>query len=203
MCCRLAASPGTRLSTRPRTCAAWARSVQLTSQVGDDELVRALLACSARAGLGAPLMPRSETCLTGASKATVCDARMVICRLVEPVAWAYLQHTPEVKAAVRQTQVVVYGSKRGLVRGALPMAAYKVFDVNLRPPHYSREGMKYMMCQPDLVKLSAAELRELAGPADRLPQSRCKARPPAYAGKLLIDTALHDLFASQSCHVSS
>jgi len=40
----------------------------------------------------------------------------------------------------------------------LQHAPYKVFDLNLRPPHYSSEVVKYLLRQADLVKLNDHEL---------------------------------------------
>ncbi len=40
----------------------------------------------------------------------------------------------------------------------LDKAKYKVFDVNLRSPHYSKELVGELLSKADIVKLNAAEL---------------------------------------------
>ncbi|OWP61901.1 carbohydrate kinase [Hymenobacter amundsenii] len=145
------------------------QSVQLISRVGDDELGRELLAYSAHAGLGTQLIQRSRSHLTGVGKTSV-RGHQHIYRLVEPVAWDYLQYTPEVQAAVGQARAVVYSSltarsaaSRETLYRLLPQSRYKVFDVNLRAPHYRHEVVKYLLRQADLVRLTRAELTEIMG----------------------------------------
>ncbi len=45
----------------------------------------------------------------------------------------------------------------------LQQARLKVFDVNLRPPHYSRDVVSYLLNQADVVKLNHHELTEIMG----------------------------------------
>lgn len=42
-------------------------------------------------------------------------------------------------------------------------ARLKVFDVNLRPPHYTPEVTTHLLAQADLVKLNHHELAEVTG----------------------------------------
>ena len=150
--------------------------VQLISRVGDDELGRELLAYAGELGLGSDLIQRSATHLTGVGKTSVRGGQEIY-RIVEPVAWDYLQYTPEARAAVGQARAVVYNSlaarcpaSRETLYRLLSQASYKVFDMHLRAPYYRREVVKYLLRQADFVKLTAAELGELTGwlnqPAD-------------------------------------
>ncbi|MGI4865195.1 MAG: PfkB family carbohydrate kinase [Janthinobacterium lividum] len=147
------------------------QSAQLISRVGDDELGRELLTYGTHLGLDERLIQRSRTHLTGVAKATaVAASQQVAYHVVEPVAWDYLQYTAEAQAAVQQARMVVYGSlaaRRPATRETLYRlllhAPFKVFDVNLRPPHYRREVVKYLLRQADFVKLSSEELTEIMG----------------------------------------
>ena len=143
---------------------------QLVSRIGDDELGRELLAVSTQRGLNPDLIQRSKTHLTGVVKANVRSGHQVLYKVVEPVAWDYLRYTAEAVAAVSQAQVVVYGSlvarnaaARETLYRLLQHALFRVFDVNLRPPHYSREVVKYLLRQATLVKLNSQELTEIMG----------------------------------------
>ena len=148
------------------------QSVQLISRVGDDELGRELLAYCEAEGLDTHLIQQSKTHLTGVVKATAGPgpAPGMLYRILEPVAWDFLHYTPAVQAAVSQAGMLVYGSlaaRRATTRETLyrllMQAPFKVFDVNLRPPHYRREVVKYLLRQADLVKLNTAELAEITG----------------------------------------
>ncbi|TGE10508.1 carbohydrate kinase family protein [Hymenobacter fodinae] len=142
---------------------------QLISRVGEDELGAGLLAELEQQGLNGQLIQRSETHLTGVVKVTLSSGPRVY-KIVEPVAWDYLQHTDELRAAVTEARMVVYGSlaarsatTRETLYRLLQVARFKVFDVNLRPPHYTRTVVKYLLRQADLVKLSEQELAEIMG----------------------------------------
>ncbi|MDF7814838.1 PfkB family carbohydrate kinase [Hymenobacter sp. YC55] len=144
--------------------------VQLISSVGDDELGRELLAYTADGGLENHLIQQSKTHLTGVVKTTHHHGRAASWKIVEPVAWDYIQCSSAVRTAVREAQMLVYSSlvarhftSRETLYRLLLDAPFKVFDVNLRPQHYSREVVKYLLQQADLVKLNEQELTEIMG----------------------------------------
>lgn len=151
--------------------------VQLISAVGDDELGRELLAASTDQGLKNHLVQLSKTHLTGVVKTTQHHGRAASWKIVEPVAWDYIQCSAAARTAVREARMLVYSSlvarnftSRETLYRLLLDAPFKVFDVNLRPQHYSREVIKYLLQQADLVKFEQQELTEIMGwlgqPAD-------------------------------------
>ncbi|WP_262383976.1 PfkB family carbohydrate kinase [Hymenobacter lutimineralis] len=153
------------------------QEVRLISRVGDDELGQELLAYSAAQGLDCSLVQQSETHLTGVVKATIRAGQAVTHTILNPVAWDYIRHTDALRAIVSGAAMLVYGSlatrsalSRETLYRLLQVAPFKVFDVNLRAPHYSRAGVKYLLRQADLVKLTQPELTEmmrwLGQPAD-------------------------------------
>lgn len=143
--------------------------VQLISRVGDDELGLELLAFLLAQGLDPALVQLSATHLTGVVKANISPSSgQVSYKIVQPLAWDYIQYTDAVRTAVGQAVLLVYGSlaarcpvSRETLYRLLQHAQFKVFDLNLRPPHYSREVVKYLLQQADLVKLNEAELAEV------------------------------------------
>ncbi|WP_375436864.1 PfkB family carbohydrate kinase [uncultured Hymenobacter sp.] len=143
--------------------------VQLVSRVGDDELGAELLRVMQQQGLDSQLVQRSQTHLTGVVKVNATPGRRVY-KIVEPVAWDYVQHTDQLRASVAGARMLVYGSlaarsaaTRETLYRLLQVAQFKVFDVNLRPPHYTRTVVKYLLRQADLVKLNEQELQEIMG----------------------------------------
>jgi fructokinase len=144
--------------------------VRFISRVGDDELGAELLDFVRSKHLTTSLIQASLTHLTGVVKANVDNAHEVSYEIVQPVAWDYIQPTPAAEAAVAAADAFVFGSlvarqegSRATLYQLLVMARFKVFDVNVRPPHYSREVVESLMNKADMVKLNEHELAEVLG----------------------------------------
>jgi fructokinase len=142
--------------------------VELISRVGDDELGRELLAFIESKGLSTAHVQQGHTHLTGVVKANVDDANEVVYKIVQPVAWDYIQYEPALAELVAQADVLVYGSlvarqagSRETLYRLLENARFRVFDVNLRPPHYTKEITKYLLDKSHLVKMNHHELAEI------------------------------------------
>ncbi|WP_046243710.1 carbohydrate kinase family protein [Hymenobacter terrenus] len=145
------------------------QSAQLISRVGDEELGHELLTFLVARGLDPELVQLSHSHLTGMVKANVnTNGQQVNYRIVQPLAWDYIQFTQKLRTVTSQANIMVYGSlaarsqvSRETLYRLLQYASFKVFDLNLRPPHYSREVVKYLLKQADLVKLNERELTEV------------------------------------------
>ncbi len=144
--------------------------VQLISRVGSDDLGRELLAFLAARGLSTAYVQRSHTHLTGVVKANVDNRNEVTYKIVQPVAWDYIQFEDALHQLVAGAAGLVFGSlaartetTRATLHRLLPAARFKVFDVNLRPPHYTREEVEYLLGQSNLVKVNEHELAEILG----------------------------------------
>ena len=142
----------------------------LISRIGHDDLGAELLAFVESKGISTRYVQRGETHLTGVVKANVSDSREVTYQIVKPVAWDYIKYTPELSQLVETAEAFVFGSlaarhapSRETLYRLLQQAPLKVFDVNLRPPHYSRDVVTYLLRQADIVKLNHHELAELMG----------------------------------------
>jgi fructokinase len=142
--------------------------VQLISRVGQDDLGSELLGFLQSKGVDTALVQRSPTHLTGVVKANLDNSHEVTYKIVEPVAWDYVQYAPELKEAVANAAMLVYGSlaarrpdTRETLYQLLPSARYRVFDVNLRPPHYTRAVVENLLRQADMAKLNEHELAEI------------------------------------------
>jgi fructokinase len=143
---------------------------QLISRVGHDDLGAQLVAFVEGKGLSTQYVQRGETHLTGVVKANVGDCNEVVYKIVQPVAWDYIQYEPTLGALVEATEAFVFGSlaarsptTRETLYRLLPSAPFKVFDVNLRAPHYSRDVVTYLLRQANLVKMNHHELAEIMG----------------------------------------
>ena len=141
---------------------------QIISRVGHDDLGTELLAFVESKGISACYVQRGETHLTGVVKANVSDHMEVTYQIVKPVAWDYIQYSDALSELVETAEVFVFGSlaarqapSRETLYRLLQQAKLKVFDVNLRPPHYSRDVVTYLLKQADVVKLNHHELAEI------------------------------------------
>ncbi|MGI4761547.1 MAG: PfkB family carbohydrate kinase, partial [Janthinobacterium lividum] len=146
------------------------QDVDIISRVGHDDLGAELLAFAEAKGLSTRYVQRGETHLTGVVKANVSDSHEVTYKIVQPVAWDYIQYEDALGPLVEQADAFVFGSlaaRSGATRETLyrllQRAPFKVFDVNLRAPHYSRNVVTYLLRQANLVKLNHHELTEIMG----------------------------------------
>lgn len=143
---------------------------QLISRVGDDDLGAELLDFVRSKGLGTDYIQRGKTHLTGVVKANVDDAQEVTYKIVQPVAWDYVQHDAPLNAMVAAADMFVFGSlaarstaTRETLYRLIAQAKFNVFDVNMRPPHYTKDIVKYLLGKADLVKMNHHELAEIMG----------------------------------------
>jgi len=143
---------------------------QLISRVGSDELGRELLQFLAQKGIPTELVQTGQSHLTGVAKANISDSNEVTYKIVQPVAWDYIQEEPPLVEAVAGSAYFVYGSlaarspqTRQTLLALLAVAQQKVFDVNLRAPHYERDLVEELLQRADIAKLNEHELAEVAG----------------------------------------
>ena len=141
---------------------------RLISRVGDDDLGAELLAFVAAQGLATDTVQRGKTHLTGVVKVNVDDRNEVTYQIVQPVAWDYIQYSDALAGLVAGAEALLFGSlaartpvTRETLYRLLPHARLKVCDVNLRPPHYSRDLVTYLLQHADLVKMNEHELAEI------------------------------------------
>ena len=142
---------------------------RMISRVGADDLGNELLEFIAGKGIPTDTIQRGHTHLTGVVKANVSDCNEVTYKIVQPVAWDYIQYDESLAQLLRQADVFIYGSlaarsqpSRDTLYQLLETAPLKIFDVNIRPPHYSREVIEHLLHKADIVKMNHHELAEIA-----------------------------------------
>ena len=87
-----------------------------------------------------------------------------------PRAWDKIRLTEINKNAVKNSDAFVYGSlaardesSRNTLFKLLELANYKIFDLNLRPPYYTKDLLIRLMNQADFIKFNDDELYEVSG----------------------------------------
>lgn len=90
--------------------------------------------------------------------------------IVKPVAWDFIERRENVDALVSGADAFVFGSLAArhpvsylTLHSLLEKAKYKVFDVNLREPHFSSVSISQLLRKTDLLKLNVHELNLIAG----------------------------------------
>jgi fructokinase len=149
--------------------------VAFISRVGHDELGTELLAFMEHQGLSTRWVQTGETHLTGIAKANVSDSNEVTYKILHPVAWDYIQFDAAAAEQVAASDFFVYGTLaardhtthdtllRYLGHTGAPNGCLPVFDVNLRPPHYTQKQTLELFGFARIVKVNEHELREVAG----------------------------------------
>ncbi len=143
-------------------------SPKIISRIGSDDLGKELMDFLEEKSVDTSLVQLGQTHLTGVVKANVSDSEEVVYKIVQPVAWDYIQWEEALEEEVKKADMFVYGSlitrqdpSRSTLYKLLESAHYKVFDVNLRPPHYTPERVAKLLQHADLLKMNTEELREI------------------------------------------
>jgi fructokinase len=142
----------------------------LVSALGDDEAGRELVNFLKSIELSTDYIQVTENEKTSQVLATVNDNHEVSYEILYPVAWDKIIAERVHQQLVTNSGAFVYGSlasrdamsKETLFR-MLDFADYKVFDVNLREPHYTKDLITRLLERADMVKLNMAELMLLSG----------------------------------------
>lgn len=136
---------------------------------GDDEngeeLLRQILSKNVDTGL-IQVCPDQAT---GLVKVSLDKSGSASYEIVYPCAWDRIQVAPEALQRVAESDAFIFGSlatrdevSRNTLAQLLEQARFKIFDVNLRKPHYDTDRLLATMKKADMVKLNDDELYELA-----------------------------------------
>ena len=142
--------------------------VAILSSVGNDESGRALLDYIIQNGLDVSCIEISAKFKTGKVKVILNDKGSASYDIKYPRAWDNIKITQESINLVKQSDGFVFGSlaarddfSRKTLYELIEHAKFKVFDLNLRSPYYSREVISYLMNKADFIKFNDDELYEV------------------------------------------
>ncbi|TYP77322.1 carbohydrate kinase family protein [Aquimarina intermedia] len=106
---------------------------------------------------------------TGKVKVMLNDKGSASYDIKYPRAWDKIGITEVSKSAVKNADAFVYGSlvarddtSRKTLYELLELATYKIFDLNLRPPYYTKEVLFHLMEKADFIKFNDDELFEVS-----------------------------------------
>ncbi|NEU08713.1 carbohydrate kinase [Flavihumibacter sp. R14] len=145
-------------------------SASLASRIGEDEDGNKLREFLNTHNLDSELLQHDANLPTCVVSVTLDDQHQATYTIPYPVSWDNIQPEPSLLNAARQADVIVFGSlvcrdttSRSTLEQLLKTDALKVFDVNLRAPHYHLDHLKELGGQSNIIKMNEEELDMLAG----------------------------------------
>jgi fructokinase len=107
-----------------------------------------------------------ESLTTGVVNAKINLNNEVTYDIVKPVAWDNIMWQNGMGTLISEASYFVFGSlasrsevSRNTLFQLIEKAKYRVLDINLRAPHYSKDGVEQLMAKANLLKLNHEELK--------------------------------------------
>ncbi len=142
----------------------------IISRVGDDEDGADLNGFLAHIGISTSFVQTDNQYQTSKVLASIGDDNEVKYDIVAPVAWDFIAYEDRFSTLLEEADVLVYGSlvarnetSRNTLLKLLEKAKYRLFDVNLRAPHYTPAIIDQLLRKADAIKLNIHELAEVSG----------------------------------------
>jgi fructokinase len=143
--------------------------VALISGVGDDENGIKILTYLKKLGVNPRGILAQKEYPTGVVNVILNDKGVASYDIAYPVAWDKIVLLDDHLNLVKNSDVFVFGSlvcrdevSRSTLIHLLDHAPYKVFDVNLRVPHYTYQLLVSLMMKANFIKFNDDELFEIA-----------------------------------------
>jgi len=142
----------------------------LITRVGVDRPGKELINILAANGISTEFIQFDDELATGKVMATANENNEVVFDIIQPVAWDNIQWDDNFEKLLSDARYFVFGSlitrheqSRNTLYRLLEMARYKILDINLRPPHYTRQIIEHLLKDIHLLKLNLAELELITG----------------------------------------
>lgn len=143
--------------------------VNMISCVGNDLDGEEIIAEVKRLGLETETILKSDDFPTGLVNVTLDESKSATYEILYPSAWDKIIPNEIARKEVLNADVLIYGSlvcrdevSRQALQELLHTNAYKVFDVNLRKPHYTYEILQELMQSADFIKFNDDEITEIS-----------------------------------------
>lgn len=138
---------------------------QMLTRVGNDADGRDIMDLCHELAVPLTLFQKDQEYPTSTVEVHIDEHRDVRYEIVFPVAWDYISVSQKEIDAVQQADFFVFGSlstrnetSYRSLQELVKHAAYKVLDINLRAPHYTKERIFELLGYADLVKMNQEEL---------------------------------------------
>lgn len=141
----------------------------IISSRGNDSDGEALLQQIQNKNIGTQLIQTHPDYPTSLVKVSLNSEGSASYEIVYPCAWDGIRTEDAALQRVAESDAFIFGSlvmrdtvSRQTLDTLLQKAKFKIFDVNLRKPHYDTDLILHTMKQADMIKLNDDELYELA-----------------------------------------
>ena len=142
----------------------------MASRVGPDASGGELVSYLKTIGLYSDLIQHDKILPTCIVTVDLDEQNQATYTIPQPVSWDNIQPEESLIDQAEKADIIVFGSlasrnittRETLIR-ILKSKALKVFDVNIRAPHFEIENMKSLGGMADVIKMNAEELDMLAG----------------------------------------
>jgi fructokinase len=142
---------------------------ELISRIGADQKGKDILDYLKNNNVGTENIETDATYPTGLVNVSLSKSGSATYEIAYPSAWDKIVVSESSLDAVKKADVFIFGSlvcrdeiSRNTLFELIKFAGYKVFDINLRPPHYQKKVLQHLMQQADFIKFNDDELFEIA-----------------------------------------
>jgi fructokinase len=142
----------------------------LITRIGHDDHGKRLVDLMSATGIPTEYVDVDYDYATGLVYANVNQDHEVSYDFVTPSAWDFIQWKDDYVPLLNAAEFFVYGSlaarsktSRETLSQLLEMAKTKVFDINLRAPHFQKSSVEYLLARTDILKMNLTELELISG----------------------------------------
>lgn len=148
---------------------AFNNEVTMISAIGNDQNGIELLDYLIENNLSIEGVQKKVGVSTGEVQVTLNNKGSATYRISHPSAWDKIELTNTIVEKVKNSDALVFGSlitrdevSRYTLFELIDLSKYKIFDLNLRPPHYSKDILMALMEKADFIKFNDDELYEVS-----------------------------------------
>ena len=141
----------------------------IVSKVGQDTLGKRLIEFIKEQGLITKHIQQDPQFETGKVNVSLDRNGSASYEIAYPAGWDKITLQPTLEAEVSQADLFLFGSlvtrdsvSKESLMALLKKARFKVFDVNLRAPHYTQSLLEELMLMADFIKFNDEELVEIS-----------------------------------------
>ena len=140
-------------------------SSRLISRVGNDDLGSELIQFLYKKGIDTQLVQQDNALPTSTVEVTLDRNGTPTYEIFENVAWDNIQLMPKLLNKITESDAVIFGSlacrtlrSRQSLFELLEESNLRIFDINLRPPFYSKTLLERLLNYANIVKVNEEEL---------------------------------------------
>jgi fructokinase len=144
-------------------------NVTIISAIGNDDRGHKLFNYISENGVNTKYIQTKNNINTSIVQVDLNDKGSATYDITFPCAWDYIEMNDDLKLLAKNSDAFVFGSliarnniSKETLFELLDLAKYKIFDLNLRPPHYSKELLIKLMHKTDFIKFNDDELFEVS-----------------------------------------